>query len=258
MGNDIRLVVVDLDGTTVGATNQISIGVTQAVKAAQAKGVQVAIATGRMYRSALRFHKELGSTLPLMCYQGAFIKDPLTEKVHQNLTVSSDKAEQLLDYFEQPELRHVVSVHFYINDQLYVREMSEGTQDYIRRSIIEPIVVGDLRNTLATEPTKVLALCDDPDLIDRLLLDLQTRYRREEFYFTNKGAAVQYMAKMLGLDASQVMTLGDNFNDVEMIQYAGIGVAMGDAPDGVKAIADWVAPSVAEDGAAVAIERYVL
>jgi Cof subfamily protein (haloacid dehalogenase superfamily) len=272
MGNDIRLVVVDLDGTTVGATNQISIGVTQAVKAAQAKGVQVAIATGRMYRSALRFHKELGSTLPLMCYQGAFIKDPLTEKVHQNLTVSSDKAEQLLDYFEQPELRHVVSVHFYINDQLYVREMSEGTQDYIRRSIIEPIVVGDLRNTLATEPTKVLALCDDPDLIDRLLLDLQTRYRREEFYFTksvaifleathpqvNKGAAVQYMAKMLGLDASQVMTLGDNFNDVEMIQYAGIGVAMGDAPDGVKAIADWVAPSVAEDGAAVAIERFVL
>jgi Cof subfamily protein (haloacid dehalogenase superfamily) len=272
MANDIRLIVVDLDGTTVGETNQISPGVKQAVKAAQAQGVQVAIATGRMYRSALRFYQELDLTLPLMCYQGAFIKDPLTEKVHQNLTVSSDKAEQLLDYFEQPELRHVVSVHFYINDELYVRELSKGTQDYIGRSIIPPIVVGDLRKTLATEPTKVLALCDDPALIDKLLLGLQMRYTPEEFYFTksiaifleathphvNKGAAVKYMTGMLGLESSQVMTLGDNFNDLEMIQYAGVGVAMGDAPDGVKAVADWVAPSVAEDGVVAAIERFVL
>jgi Cof subfamily protein (haloacid dehalogenase superfamily) len=207
-----------------------------------------------------------------MCYQGAFIKDPLTEKIHQNLTVSRTKAEQLLDYFEHPDLRHVVSVHFYINDQLYVREISKGTQDYIRRSIIEPIAVGDLRNTLDTEPTKVLALCDNPDLIDQLLLGLQARYSREEFYFTksiatfleathpevNKGAAVKYLTAMLGLESSQVMTLGDNFNDVEMLQYAGIGVAMGDAPDDVKAIADWVAPSVEADGVVAAIDRFVL
>jgi Cof subfamily protein (haloacid dehalogenase superfamily) len=272
MGNDIRLIVVDLDGTTVGATNQISPAVSQALQAAQAKGVQVAIATGRMYRSALRFHKQIGSTLPLMSYQGAFIKDPLTEKVHQNLTVNRTRAELLLDYFEHPDLRHVISIHFYINDQLYVREMSEGTKEYISRSIAEPIVVGDLRNTLATEPTKVLALCDDPALIDKLLLGLQTRFTREEFYFTksvatfleathpevNKGAAVQYIAGMLGLESAQVMTLGDNFNDLEMLQYAGIGVAMGDAPDGVKAIADWVAPSVEADGVVAAIEKFVL
>jgi Cof subfamily protein (haloacid dehalogenase superfamily) len=273
MGKDIRLIVVDLDGTTVGESNEVSPAVKHAVQMAQAKGVKVAIATGRMYRSALRFHQELGSTLPLMCYQGAFIKDPATAKVHQNLTVSRDKAEQLLDYFEHPDLRHVISVHFYIDDELYVREISEGTKDYIQRSIIQPIAVGDLRTTLATEPTKVLALCNDPALIDRLLLGLQNRYSREEFYFTksiatfleathplvNKGAAVRYLAEdLLGLQPQQVMTLGDNFNDLEMLQYAGVGVAMGDAPDGVKAIANWVAPSVAEEGAAVAIAKFVL
>jgi hydroxymethylpyrimidine pyrophosphatase-like HAD family hydrolase len=63
---------------------------------------------------------------------------------------------------------------------------------------------------------------------------------------------------MLGLESAQVMTLGDNFNDLEMLQYAGIGVAMGDAPDGVKAIADWVAPSVEADGVVAAIEKFVL
>lgn len=273
MGTDIRLIVVDLDGTTVGETNQIDPIVMQAVQAAQAKGVKVAIATGRMYRSALHFHQELGSTLPLMSYQGAFIKDPTTEKIHQNLTVSSPRAEQLLDYFEHPDLRHKISVHFYINDELYVREITDGTKEYVQRSLIQPIPVGDLRKTLATEPTKVLALCDDPTLIDALLLDLQSRYSPEEFYFTksvatfleathpkvNKGAAVRYVAEdLLGLHPAQVMTLGDNFNDLEMLQYAGIGVAMGDAPDDVKAIADWVAPSVAENGAAVAIAKFVL
>jgi len=181
MGTDIRLIVVDLDGTTVGETNEIAPAVIQAVQAAQAKGVRVAIATGRMYRSALRFHQELGSTLPLMSYQGAFIKDPMTEKVHHNITVSSLGAEQRLDYFEHPDLRHKVSVHFYINDELYVREVTDGTKDYVQRSLIRPIPVGDLRKTLATEPTKVLALCDDPALIYELLLGLQIRYSPEEF-----------------------------------------------------------------------------
>jgi hypothetical protein len=63
---------------------------------------------------------------------------------------------------------------------------------------------------------------------------------------------------MLGIGAANVMTIGDNFNDVEMIEYAGIGVAMGNAPADVKAVAPWVAPSVEQDGAAAAIEEFVL
>ncbi|MGC8713558.1 MAG: HAD-IIB family hydrolase, partial [Leptodesmis sp.] len=75
----------------------------------------------------------------------------------------------------------------------------------------------------------------------------------------NKGTAVQYLAEeYLGLKPENVMTIGDNFNDVEMIQYAGIGVAMGNAPDGVKAMADWVAPTVEEDGVVAAIEQFLL
>jgi Cof subfamily protein (haloacid dehalogenase superfamily) len=269
---DIRLIVVDLDGTVVGATNQIQPAVKQAIRAAQTQGVPVAIATGRMYRSALRFHQDLESSLPLMSYQGAYIRDPATDRVHQHLTVSRQGAEALLDYFEQPDLRDRLSVHFYINDQLYVREISEDTENYAKRSTIQPIAVGDLRQTLDTEPTKILALCEDPDLIDQVLTSLQARYTKEQFYFTksvatffeaahaevNKGAAVRYLAEQLGLHREQVMTLGDNFNDVEMLEYAGVGVAMGDAPEAVKALADWVAPSVEENGAVAAIEKFVL
>lgn len=271
--NEIQLLVLDIDGTIAGTANAIRQPVKQAVQAARAKGIQVAIATGRMYQSALRFHQDLEITLPLMAYQGALVKDPATQTIHRHWTVSQQLASELLDHFEQPEWRSLLSVHFYINDQLYVREITPETQLYAERSGIEPIAVGDLRQTLDTEPTKVLALSDDTVIIDHLLGKLRQRYTPAELYLTtsvatffeatdprvNKGTAVQYLAEeYLGLQPENVMAIGDNFNDVEMLEYAGIGIAMGDAPEAVKAIANWVAPSVEEDGAAAAIEEFLL
>lgn len=271
--NDIKLLVVDIDGTIAGHSNRISKTVTRAIAQAQTKGIQVAIATGRMYRSALRFHQEIGSTLPLIAYQGAWIQEPATSKIHRHLTVKRETAEQLLDYFEQPELKDLLSVHFYINDELYVRELTRESKIYAKRSNINAIPVGDLRETLGNEPTKVLALCDDANIISQLLGNLRRQYTPAELYLTtsvatffeatnpsvNKGTAVRYLAEqMLGLQPANVMTIGDNFNDLEMLQYAGIGVAMGDAPDGVKAIAQWIAPNVEQNGVAAAIEKFLL
>jgi Cof subfamily protein (haloacid dehalogenase superfamily) len=270
--SEIQLLVVDIDGTIAGESNEIRQPVIQAIQAAQEKGVQVAIATGRMYRSALRFHQEINSTLPLLAYQGAWIQDPHTQQLHRHWTVSKQTAHQLLDYFEQPELRSLLSVHFYINDQLYVREITPETQIYAERSSIEVIAVGNLRQ-LTSEPTKVLALSDDIDVVDQLLGNLRQQYTPAELYltksvatffeatnpFANKGTGVRYLAEeLLGLQAVNVMTIGDNFNDVEMLEYAGVGVAMGNAPTEVKAFAQWVAPSVEKDGAAAAIEEFLL
>ncbi|UBF27435.1 Cof-type HAD-IIB family hydrolase [Kovacikia minuta CCNUW1] len=270
--NDIRLLVLDIDGTIAGISNTVREPVKQAIRAAQAKGIQVAIATGRMYRSALRFHQEIGATLPVIAYQGALIKDPVNQTVYRHWPLSKSQALQLLDYFEQPELRSLLSVHFYIDDQLYVRELTPETKSYIERSTAKPIIVGDLRRTLDTPPTKILALSDDTVLIDGLLSSLQSRYTPAELYFTksvatffeatdprvNKGTAVRYLAEeYLGLTAANVMAIGDNFNDVEMIEYAGIGVAMGNGPAAVQARANWVAPDVELDGVAAAIAEFL-
>ncbi|MBF2065564.1 MAG: HAD family phosphatase [Calothrix sp. C42_A2020_038] len=270
---DIKLLVVDIDGTIAGHSNKISRAVKNAIQEAQSRGVQVAVATGRMYRSALRFHNEIGSKLPLVAYQGAWIQDPITSQMHRHYPVNRATAMQLLDYFEQPELREQLSVHFYINDQLYVRSITRDTKIYAKRSGITPIAVGDLRTCLDKEPTKVLALCDDTNLINNLLSNLRRQYTPAELYLTtsvatffeatnslvNKGAAVKYLAEeLLGIENKNVMTVGDNFNDVEMLQYAGIGIAMGNAPEKVKAIAKWVAPSIENEGVAVAIEKFIL
>jgi hypothetical protein len=208
-----------------------------------------------------------------MAYQGAMIKDPATEHLYRHWAISKFFALKLLDHLEQPELRSHISIHFYINDQLYVREITPETKLYGERSHVTPIAVGDLRRSLDIEPTKILALSEDTDLIDHLLTSLRQLYTPAELYFTksvatffeatnpqvNKGTAVRYLAEeMLGLRASQVMTIGDNFNDVEMLEYAGIGVAMGNAPADVQAIAQWTAPDVESDGVAAAIETFLL
>jgi Cof subfamily protein (haloacid dehalogenase superfamily) len=269
----VKLLVLDIDGTIAGADNEVNQTVRHAVRAAQARGVQVAIATGRMYQSALRFHQTVGSTLPLISYQGALIKDPATGYIHRHLTVPQAYATELLNYFEEPEQRSQFSVHFYLNDQLYVRELTTDSLDYADRTGVEVKPVGDLRTLLDQEPTKLLAMAEDGETIQILLQTMRDRFRPDQLYLTtsvatffeathplvNKGTAVRYLAEeVLQLQPENVMVIGDNFNDLEMIQYAGIGVAMGNAPAGVQAIADWVAPTVEANGAAAAIEEFLL
>jgi len=274
---DIRLLVLDIDGTIAGQSNDVTDGVKAAITAVQQQGVPVAIATGRMYRSALRFHQALQSPLPLLSYQGALIKDPGSRRVYRHTPLSRHHTLAILAELAALEAAERLSIHLYIDDHLHVREILTDTREYAARSGIEPIPVGDLAAYLqrqsAIATTKLLALSPDATVITDLLTRFKQRYTPEELYLTqsvatffeathplsNKGAAVKYLAEeLLDLTPDQVMTVGDNFNDYEMIRYAGVGVAMGDAPDGVKAIADWVAPSVEADGVVSAIEQFIL
>ncbi|MBD2256041.1 Cof-type HAD-IIB family hydrolase [Pseudanabaena sp. FACHB-2040] len=277
MTADIRLLVLDIDGTLAGHSNLITERVLDRVQAVQARGIKVAIATGRMYRSALRFHEMVQSTLPLLAYQGAFIKDPRSQKLLRHSPLPRNLALEILTHLAPLEAQSALSIHLYIDDALHVRAVIDDTVAYAARSGVEPIAAGDLHQLLhqngTLETTKLLALSTDTALIADLLSKLGQQYAPEEVYLTrsvdtffeathphaNKGAAVRYLAEeLLDLRADQVMTIGDNFNDLEMIQYAGIGVAMGDAPQPVKDAADWVAPGVEVDGVADAIEHFLL
>ena len=249
----------------------------EAIGQVQQRGVAVAIATGRMYQSALRFHQAVGSTLPLMAYQGAFIKDPHTDTLHRHTPLPRRLALEILAYLAPMEARNDLSIHLYIDDQLHVRAVIDDTKAYAERSGIEPIAAGDLATLLVDDPTlettKLLTLSDQTDLLSDILSHLGQRYPLDDLYLTrsveyfveathpqaNKGEAVRFVAEdLLGLKPDQVMTIGDNYNDLEMLRYAGLGVAMGDAPDPVKRGADWVAPGVEADGVAVALREFLL
>jgi Cof subfamily protein (haloacid dehalogenase superfamily) len=270
---EIKLLIVDIDGTIAGESNQVSTRVKQAIQAARDRGVRVGIATGRMYKSALRFHQEIAADMPIIAYQGAWIQDPATGVIHRHSPVPVDIARELIDYFEQPSLFDKLSIHVYRDDCLYVREINPDTELYIGRSGIGVTPVPDLRTLLTERPTKILAMSEDTALIQDLLADLRRKYSADRLHITtsvpifletthsgiDKGNAIDYVAQnLLGITAANVLAIGDNYNDVEMLAYAGIGVAMGNAPSDVQSQADWVAPDVSADGVAAAIEKFIL
>jgi hypothetical protein len=277
MTADIRLLVLDIDGTLAGASNQITPRVLETIRQVQQRGVEVAIATGRMYQSALRFHQAVTSTLPLMAYQGAYIKHPQTQTLHRHTPLPRHLALEILAFLAPLEAQQELSIHLYIDDQLHVRAVIEDTEAYAARSGIRPVAAGNLAHFLernaAIETTKLLTLSNNVGLLSDILDKLSQRYPDTDLYLTrsveyfveathpqaNKGEAVRYLAEdLLDLKPNQVMTVGDNFNDLEMLRYAGIGVAMGDAPKPIKQAADWVAPGVEQDGVAAAIEQFLL
>jgi hypothetical protein len=266
---DIRLVVVDIDGTISGRSNTVSRPVRQALQQARDQGVAIGIATGRMFRSAQRFQQEIAANTPLSAYQGALIKDPRNGKTYQHWSLNLELAKQLIAILES----YPLIVHVYIEDELYVKEMNPLSLGYAERSQVPIHLLSDLGSELTAEPTKVLAMTEDVDLINTLLVKMRDYFPPEQLYLTksvptfleatnpwvNKGRAVQYLAEqILGLTAEQVMTIGDSNNDIEMLSYAGVGVAMGNADDEVKSYADWIAPTVEEDGVLAALEEFVL
>jgi len=270
---DIQLLILDLDGTIVGRSNQINQTVKDTIKQVQNKGIQVVIATGRMYQSAKMYHEYLDLKTPIIAYNGAWMQNPSTGEVFKYLPVSPDIAKELIDYYEQSHLLTQVDVHFYHDDQLYVRQVTSETALYAQRSSIVPKSVGDLRSLADFSPTKVLAFSSDAKLMQKTTQELQQLFPRERVYIiqsdttlieanhpqATKGQTTRYLAEeILGLSSSQVMAIGDNFNDLDLLQYAGMGVAMGNAHSTVQGVAQWVAPTVEEDGAAVAIRQFLL
>jgi hydroxymethylpyrimidine pyrophosphatase-like HAD family hydrolase len=179
---------------------------------------------------------------------------------------------QILDQTERLSLKGRLSVHFHIEDDLYVSNLNDASSKFFEGSTVVPIVVRDLRPLLNRATTKVMVLSDDAEIITRLSTQLKdsdsrtrmTEYKSiallEAFHSTvNKRLAVRWLAEeIMALRPENVMAIGDDFSDIEMLDYAGIGVAMGNAPAAVKACADWVTTTIEEDGVARAVERWIL
>jgi Cof subfamily protein (haloacid dehalogenase superfamily) len=269
---DIRLLVLDLDGTIVDQSNHIRDSVAQTVDLVKRRGVAVAIATGRRYQSSLPAYDFIGSTLPLICYEGGIIRERGTGFTHRHWALAPQVISQILAHTERLSLDGRLSVHFYVEDDLYVSNLNDASSQFFEGSTVVPIVVSDLRPLLNRATTKVMVLSDDVAIITRLSTDLKnsdsrTRIREyksitllEAFHPTaNKRSAVRYLAEeIMALRPKNVMAIGDDFSDIEMLEYAGIGVAMGNAPAPVKSCADWVTTTIEKDGVAKAVERWIL
>jgi Cof subfamily protein (haloacid dehalogenase superfamily) len=264
-----QLLALDIDGTIVANDLAILPEVAAAIAAAQARGVRVTLATGRMYGSTLPYAERLGIHDPLICYQGGMIRDPLTREIYEHTTMPGELAAEAIELLGQVG----VFVIAYVDERMCVTHHSPEMENYLRwhPEGIEVVIAPELAGyAIANPPTKLLFTAP-ADVVEHEMLRLAGHFGdrlaviRSHAIFgeltapgVNKGSALKTLAARLGIPREQVMAIGDHENDLPMIAWAGLGLAMGNAIPVVRETADAVIPSVEEAGVAWAIERYLL
>jgi Cof subfamily protein (haloacid dehalogenase superfamily) len=226
----------------------------------------VTLASGRGYPSLRGFARQLGVDVPLIAYQGAqtWTADGT---LLQETPLSRAYLPPVIDYCAARGLELAV----YYQDRICQTTRLYDDAYYGVWFGLPQVYVDDLMTALPGDPIKYIAIAPDEasgDRIEREVTALAAgRYQvmRSHKWFVeglaapvSKGAAAQRLAARLGVAREEVMALGDGGNDLALVEWAGLGVAMGDASPAVQAAADLVAPTQAEEGAAWAIERYAL
>jgi Cof subfamily protein (haloacid dehalogenase superfamily) len=260
-----KLIAIDIDDTLINDEKQITPGTRAAIEEAISAGVVVTIATGRMYASAKQLAQKLNLQVPIISYQGSLVKDGATGEVLYERAVPVDVAQEL--YALSRERGYHIQA--YIEDELYAAEVNERLQDYCKLSNIPYKIEPDFEK-LASIPSTKLLMIDDPDKLDRLMEELAPKYADRvhmtkskpqflEFVHKEgtKGDAVRFLATHFGCDISQTIAIGDSWNDAEMVEAAGLGVAMANAVPSLKAVADYVTASNNEDGVKQVIDKFI-
>ncbi|MCL4425368.1 MAG: Cof-type HAD-IIB family hydrolase [Firmicutes bacterium] len=263
----IKLIALDMDGTLLNRNLIIPQRSLAAIAAALSQGIKVTIATGRMFCSAQPYARRLGlGDIPLVTYNGGLIKTAETGQTLFHLPVPQDLAREVVKF----ALARGIYIHYYLDDQVLVPEVNGKSRLYYEISQIEPIPVGDLLKALSGNPTKLLII-EDGEKMPGITRELNQEFG-DRFYLTasypffleimhrdiSKARSLSLVAGHLGIEREDVLAIGDSYNDLEMLEYAGLGVAIKGAPREVQAVADYVPRADGEEGVAEAIERFVL
>jgi Cof subfamily protein (haloacid dehalogenase superfamily) len=265
-----KIVACDCDDTLLKSDNTISQNTLNTVAEYTARGGVFMLSTGRMYRAAKPFVKRLGLTGAVIAYQGACIYDGKTDKLLYDAPISCRAAYKILKECE----RRGLHVQIYYGDNLYVSQYNDYVKMYEKWCDVSAIKIdGDLSAHILEgkiDITKALVI-EEAQRAKALLYEFRKEYGGD-FLFNiskpnlleivsakaGKGRACEFVAKSLGLSSSDVMAIGDSLNDISMLKYAGLSVAVANAVDEVKKIADVTTDSNDSEGVANALKKYCL
>ncbi len=274
-----RLVALDLDGTLLDGAGRISPADKAALRSFADAGGVVVLASGRMTANIRPFYEVIGIDGPTIAYNGAMARDSRAagEAVILETALPARYADEMLDY----TARERFHLNYYHQETLYARddaELRRFAELYSRQTGATYHLLPDLERFRGCEPTKLILVTDptdplrpDPRHRDELYAVWHARWGAEvtvmrtnpeylEFYHkgASKGRALAAVASHLGIPQEFTMTFGDNFNDVSMLEWAGLGIAVANANADAVAGADWVSPLTNDQSAvADAMERFV-
>lgn len=262
----IRLIALDIDGTLTNQPNHVSERNSAAIKGAIEQGKTIVLATGRGLLATRTLWKNLDLHGPCILYGGAVIADIDSERVVKMHELPPDVILEVLEYAVQQGIH----AQIYVDEVVYFEKMTPFAERYVGRYHLPYVIDPELRNKSWIGVPKILCLCE-AERQDEVLSNFCARFdgiaqvsrSNPGFIEINclgvtKGSALEELSNMLGIAQAEVAAAGDNYLDLEMIEWAGLGACVADGAEQVKAAADMIIPSCSEDGVAVWIEQSIL
>jgi len=277
--SEIKLIATDLDGTLLDYQMNLSDENKMAMEQAAQKGVMLVVATGRSFLSVPDYVKDINGIKYAVTANGAKTHDVLTGQLIDGKYIGEDAIDAVWDILNKANIMLEVFVEGrpYVHNWDYVNPHIFGTTEtYIKyflktRKPVEDIFSFIRKNKNSIE--NINLVFRSPDDRWSTLSELENIQKiTENFaitssfpfnleiggYMVDKAGAIENLCNMNGINSNNVMCIGDNINDIGMIEFAGIGVAMGDAAPEVIEAADYVTKKSSESGVAFAIRKFVL
>ena len=256
-----KLVVCDIDGTLVDREKRVSPVNREAIERFRREGGELTLATGRIEKSVASYCRDLDIRVPVILYNGARITNPLTGEIVRELFLSKEEVERAAAL--QPEFPF--DYIFYSRGEAYILNPTDAVAEYERGDGFTCTVEPNLDRLTAMRITKILMIGDS-----RHFEEFRQKFRAgagcranlvqsEATYLEilpagiNKGEALKDLAAHLGISLKEIICFGDNLNDLEMIELAGMGVAMSNGREEVRRAADRIAPDHNESGVGVVL-----
>lgn len=269
-----KLIAIDMDDTLLTHDKKISKGNLEALTKAYQKGICIVISTGRIYSSAYAYANMIGFPIYIIACNGALIRDPDDRTIYVNV----------LNYASMENIINVCNKYntyfrFYTDSTAYSPEISNKFQKYAElNELFESelkVKIKEIKNPLQTikelgnTVLKFTITDEDRDTIKKIKKELSQDYTLQitSSYFDNieitnsgvsKGRALEILGGYLGIDRDEMIAIGDSENDLEMIEFAGFGVAMENAIDELKKVANFVTKSNMDDGVKHVIDKFLL
>ncbi len=256
---------VDIDGTLLDNNDQITLKTKEAIKKGVEKGLIFTISTGRPVQGVQSIVKTLGLNFPVITYNGAMVVMGESFEILYEQKLSYEDAKSIIEL----GMDYKTTVIVWNNNLVYASPLNEKAINYSTISNIPPQAFKNAES-FRDGATKILWY-DEVETINEyskkvgLLLSGNVNYHTSRPYFlefvdqkASKAIAMERLGEYFGISREEMIAIGDGYNDLSMIEYAGLGVAMGNSPDDIKSKADFVTFTNDEDGVAHVIEKYIL
>ena len=260
-----KLLALDIDGTLLNSEGQVSESTLAAIKRVQSEDVLVTISTGRPIQGVLKYIKLLDLKAPIITYNGGMIIDSETNEVIYEQKLDRKDAKQVIDLGQVYETTMII----WSNNKLYVNRLDDHVIDYKSLSGESPIVINDYEEVYSQGITKVIWI-NEPDKLIQYQEEIKNKVNESITYCTSKphyleffdhkvskAKALEFIGRHHNIKKEEMMAIGDGNNDIEMIDYVGMGVAMDNATSLVKSVANYITSSNDNDGIFKALEKFI-